>query len=124
MQDFYRQENTGKKQGKTLSNNRWVGVLALIRVVTVAGCSMAYGLRNPKKPDFSKIESVDERRAAFFDYLPPRVETRTREILQTHHELFALREDLPKISSRRLKRVMRVAEAYEIKDFKVSSTDD
>jgi len=49
MQDFYRQENTGKKQGKTLSNNRWVGVLALMRVVTVAGCSIAYGLRNPKK---------------------------------------------------------------------------
>jgi len=52
------------------------------------------------------------------------VETRTREILQTHHELFALREDLPNISSRRLKKVMRVAEAYEIEDFKVSSTDD
>ena len=67
---------------------------------------------------------MDERKAAFFDYLPPRVETRTREILQTHCELLALREDMPNISSRRLKKVMRVAEAYEIEDFKLSSTDD
>lgn len=102
----------------------WYGGLALVLVVTVAGCTVAYGLRAPEKPDFSQIESVDERKAAFFDYLLPRVETSNREILQTRRELIALRDDLPNISNRRLRKVMRIAETYDIEDFQASSDDD
>lgn len=75
-------------------------------------------------PDFALYEDTDARKEAFFGYFLPLVEMRNKEILELRAELLRLREDMDGLSGRQQRRVVRLAEDYEIDEFDVNEPGD
>ncbi len=75
-------------------------------------------------PDFAGYEDIEERKEAFFGYFLPLVEMRNEEILKLRAELLGMRENMDDLSGRQQRRVVQLAEDYEIEAFDVNEPGD
>lgn len=78
----------------------------------------------PPLPDFALYEDIDARKNAFFGYFLPLVEMRNEEILKLRAELLRQRENMNDLSGRQQRRVMQLAEDYEIDEFDITEPGD
>lgn len=78
----------------------------------------------PPLPDFALYEDTEARKEAFFGYFLPLVEMRNEEILKLRAELLRLRENMENLSGRQQRRVVQLAEDYEIEAFDVNEPGD
>lgn len=75
-------------------------------------------------PDFAGYEDIEERKEVFFGYFLPLVEMRNEEILKLRAELLGMRENMDDLSGRQQRRVVQLAEDYEIEAFDVNEPGD
>jgi len=97
-----------------------IGALSLV----LAGWRLWPTQQVPPAPDFAVYEDVDARKEAFFGYFLPLVEMRNKEILELREELLRLRESADSLSGRQQRRMVQLAEDYEIEAFDISEPGD
>jgi Bax protein len=97
-----------------------IGALGLL----ILGWRSWPALQRPALPDFALYEDIDARKDAFFGYFLPLVEMRNEEILELRADLLRLRENVSDLSGRQQRRIVQLAEDYEIAAFDVNEAGD
>lgn len=97
--------------------NTAFGVLALLFTAVIAGCDATDSgakLKAKPLPDFSKIDDVQQKKAAFFDYMLPMVSAENERILTIRSDLMKIQKASRPLSSSEKKRLLGLAVNYSV----------
>lgn len=79
---------------------------------------------NRTSPDFTSLEAGPERKEAFLSFFLPIILDQNQQVLKTRSVVLRLREDPSTLSTSQRRRLLTLAEEYEIENFKFESNED
>lgn len=74
-------------------------------------------------PDFTEFEAGDERKEVFFSYFLPLIEEQNKELMALREELLELNKKRTELSFFERRRVIKLANAYEVEGFSLGNPE-